>query len=184
MNTTTIPSRSEEWRDIPGYEGIYQASDLGRIRTCEGKTTQGRYGERRWKQRILHHKGECYRTGYRVTLWKGGKPKDWLVARLVALTFIGPDGGLTVNHIDGNRFNNRPENLEWCTNAENIRKGFETGLYASIQKAVVLTYQDGSERRFASMSDASRSMGRSPGYVSLCMKSGKSGAHGVSWRLV
>ena len=66
----------EIWKAIPNYEGIYEASSFGRIRTCEGKTTfTKRHGIRHWKQRILKPKGETYATGYRVSLWKNRKKK-------------------------------------------------------------------------------------------------------------
>ena len=99
----------EIWKDIPDYEGIYQASTLGNIRTVEGKTTFSvRHGERHWKSRILKGRGDNYKTGRRVSLWKDKKCKDWLVARLVAITFLGkPETNLTVNHKDGNRLNNK-----------------------------------------------------------------------------
>jgi hypothetical protein len=129
----------EVWKDIPDYEGIYQASTFGRIRTVEGKTTVStRHGVRHWKSRILKGRGDNPRTGKRVSLWKNGKPKDWLVARLVAITFLGdPPDEFTVNHKDGNRMNNNIDNLEWLSRADNIRHGFDTGLYTTT-KAVSL----------------------------------------------
>lgn len=108
---------SENWKAIPGYEGLYEASTLGRIRTAEGKTTSSRrFFKRVWKQRILKGRGSNPRIGYRVSLWKDGKEKDWLVARLVAMTWIdGYCEGMTVNHKDRNRFNNNIDNLEWLS---------------------------------------------------------------------
>ncbi len=124
----------EGWRDIPGYETLYQASKLGEIRTCEGKTTSSaRFAKRVWKQRVLKQKHSTNRYGRsdaRVSLWKDGKEKTWLVARLVAMTWCeGYKEGLTVNHINGNTIDNRAENLEWITRSENIRHAFNTGLY-------------------------------------------------------
>ena len=124
----------ERWSDIPGYEGLYQASTLGRIRTCEGKTTSSaRFAKRVWKQRIMKQKLNANRKGRidaRVSLWKDGKEKTWLVSRLVAMTWVaGYAEGLTVNHIDGNPMNNACDNLEWLTRAANIQHGFKTGLY-------------------------------------------------------
>ena len=93
------------WKEIPGYEGIYEASSSGEIRTSVGKTTwSSRFNcPRVWKQRILKQKiyqakGRT-RSDARVTLYKDGKPKDFLVARLVAETFLGtPENKMTVNH--------------------------------------------------------------------------------------
>lgn len=81
----------EEWKSIPGYEMLYEASSEGRIRTCEGKvTSSARSPHRVWKQRVLKPKISTSPRGrkdYRVTLWKEGHEKDWLVARLVAMAF-------------------------------------------------------------------------------------------------
>lgn len=100
---------SKVWKDVPGYEGIYQASNFGEIRTVEGKTTHSkRHGKRVWKSRVLKGRGDNLIPGRRVSLWKNGKPKDFLVARLVATTFLGvPPEGFTVNHKDGNKIRER-----------------------------------------------------------------------------
>lgn len=159
----------EIWKDIPGYEGIYQASSNGRIRTVEGKTTfTVRHGVRHWESRILKGRGDNPTTGKRVNLWKNGKPKDFLVARLVALTFLGePPKGYTVNHKDGNRFNNSIDNLEWLSLGDNIRHGFETLLYP--QKSIRLT-KDNNEFNFRSMSQCDKFLDRHNGYTSERMK--------------
>ena len=165
----------EKWRDIPGYEGIYEASTEGRIRSKEGKTTHSRlHGERRWKQRIIKPKlcsNKKGRTDARVDLWKNGANKTLLVSRLVAMTWVdGYSPGLTVNHRDGNPLNNSAENLEWVTRSENIQKGFEDGLYCKNQKPVRLVGRVNIE--FESMAEASRFLGRNDGYVNLCHKRG------------
>jgi hypothetical protein len=156
MNCLSI---EPEWRDIPGYEGIYQASTTGFIRS---------------ESRVLKGRGNNYKTGSRVSLWKDGVRKDFLVARLVALTFLGvPTDGYTVNHIDGNRMNNAVNNLEWLSVADNIRHGFRTGLYSKNQKKVVIRGGDATHS-FASMAEASSFLGRNHGYVSGCAKKQKS----------
>lgn len=162
----------EVWRDIPDYEGIYQASTFGRIRTAEGKTTFcKKHGVRHWKSRILKGRGDNPKTGKRVSLWKDGKPKDWLVARLVALTFLGnPSEGFTVNHKDGNRLNNSIDNLEWLSLADNIRHGFATGLYPT--KAVELS-RDGITITLESMAKCDRFLERPNGYTSEAIKNGR-----------
>ena len=163
----------EEWKDIPGYEGIYQASNMGRIRSAEGKvTSNARYQVRRWKSRILKpkcpHKG---RSDERVSLWKDGAQKDWLVSRLVALTWCeGFRDGLTVNHIDENYKNNAACNLEWVTLADNIRHGFREGLFKNVQAPITLVSSDGERHEFKSMGEASRFLGRFHGYVSQAIK--------------
>jgi hypothetical protein len=170
----------EQWKDIPGYESLYQASNEGRIRTCEGKTTQNaRFSKRVWKQRILKQKLQTNsygRTDARVSLWKDGKSKDHLVARLVAMAWVdGYTQGMTVNHIDGNSMNNNACNLEWLTIGDNIRKGFTDGLYSS-QKGVALI-GTGERHDFQSMAMAGRFLGRTSGYISGCIKKCKNASN-------
>lgn len=166
---------TEIWKDIPGYEGIYQASNLGNIRTHVNKTTQTYlHGTRHWKQRVLKQKyGKL--TGYRISLWKDGKCKGYLVARLIAATFIDNliDTNLTINHIDGNRQNNKVSNLEWLTREDNIRHGFNTGLYKSQYKTILREIKSGSEYSFRNESQASLWLGKSHGYIHECYKRSK-----------
>lgn len=167
----------EQWKDIPGYEGIYQVSNLGKIRTCEGKTTYTeRHGIRHWKQRIIKQKiwENVYgRKDARVSLWKCGKEKTWLVSRLVGLAWCaGYSDGLTINHINGNPLDNRAENLEWVTLSENIKKGYESGLFSNCQREVCLV-RSGRTMMFESMAEASRFLGRNSGYVSNSIKNGR-----------
>ena len=175
----------EIWKPIPFYEGLYEASNLGRIRSVDGKITYStRHGLRKWKGRILKNKTHIPNktTGYRISLWKNKKSKDWLVARLVAMAFIGiPENfehklvkkRITINHKDGNRLNNKVENLEWISLKENIRHAFDTGLMSSTQKPIILIDRNQIAKEFKSMSATSRYLNRNVGYVSLCLKKGK-----------
>lgn len=167
----------EQWRDIPGYENIYQASDQGEIRSCEGKVTwDARHGKRLWKQRVLKQKftrNKKGRTDARVNLWKDGYERTLLVSRLVAMTWCeGYREGMTVNHINGNPLDNRAENLEWVSLRENIVKGFKEGLYSSQQSPVVLS-DNRVSFEFDSQADANRFLGRSHGYINTCLKRNK-----------
>ena len=94
----------EEWRDIKGYEGLYQVSNLGRVRS---------------ERKIL--KGTPDKDGYlRVALCKNGTRKYFGIHRLVAIAFIyNTNNYPCVNHRDENKTNNRAKNLEWCTIAYN-----------------------------------------------------------------
>jgi hypothetical protein len=114
-------------------------------------------------------RGDNPKTGSRVSLWKDGVCKEWLVARLVAITFIGGPTAEsnTVNHINGNRLDNRVENLEWLSLTDNLRHAFDTGLmpYAQIR-----LYNSDCDMKFRSMAVASKFIGRNDGYISLCLK--------------
>lgn len=166
----------EEWKDIPGYEGLYEASTYGQIRTCEGKTTSSaRFAKRVWKQRIMKQKITRNRKGRfdaRVSLWKDGEGKTWLVSRLVAITWCsGYCDGMTVNHKDGNSLNNAASNLEWLSLRDNIKHGFSNGLYST--KVPVVLKDETGELEFASLSEASQYLGRPSGYISNRLKRGK-----------
>lgn len=112
----------EIWKDIPGYEGLYQASNLGRIRSLDAiiyrsasRTRNGYYAKKRGK--ILHL---CNGVQGYLVVNLGQRHKNKRVHRLVALTFIpNPGNKPMINHIDGNVKNNNINNLEWCTNQEN-----------------------------------------------------------------
>lgn len=163
----------EMWKDIPGFEGIYQASNTGLIRSAPGKVTSSkRFSHRAWKTRVLKHKFRVHgkRRDAAVTLWKDGKCKDHLVSRLVAMTWVeGYAPGLTVNHIDGNPLNNNSTNLEWITLSENIKKGYEDGLFSDCQHSIQLVC-DECTLIFESKAAASRFLGRNSGYVSNTLK--------------
>ena len=175
--TEALKIENEIWKDIPGFSGIYQASTLGRIRTAPGKTTSNsKCKQRVWQSRILKPKGNKT-TGYQVTLWLNGWSKTFLVARLVCATFKG-ESSLTVNHIDGNRFNNNIDNLEWLSLADNIKHGFENNLYP--QKGCILTDENFNQYKFNSMSKASEFLGRSTGYISQLIKSKRAYAKDIN----
>lgn len=106
---------SERWRWIDGYEGLYMVSDQGRVMGTPKRTHYGHV-------LALVKK----RTGYvRVCLTKDGKKRYFAVHRLVASAFVGnPEHKPEVNHLNGIRFDNRAENLEWVTRSENEKHAF------------------------------------------------------------
>lgn len=156
----------EIWKDIAGYENIYEVSSFGRVRTSKNKVTHTeRHGERKWKQRYLKDKTPNGRD-VRVSLWKDGESKDYLVHRLVAQAFIPiVYGQHDINHVDGNPKNNRVENLEWCNHLQNNNHAFDNNLIATGTR-IKLSHYSGVKKEFRSLTRASEYLGRNHGYVS------------------
>lgn len=112
----------EEWRDIKGYEGIYQVSDHGNIRSLDRRVVNHRSGSTRLCKGELFSPFDNGHGYLAVPLRVGRKRKNHYVHRLVAEAFIdNPDGKPVINHIDYNTHNNNVNNLEWCTQGENIK---------------------------------------------------------------
>ena len=110
----------EIWKDILGYEGLYQVSDCGQVKSCERSVAHGLKGNQVVKEKILKPILDAY--GYHlVNLYKDGKMKRFKVHRLVASAFIKGDNSLTVNHIDECKTNNHVSNLEYLTREDNLR---------------------------------------------------------------
>ena len=119
---------NEEWKDIPNYEGWYQVSNLGNVRSLDRK--------------IIYSNGKIYiakgknlkptlrKNGYYyVTSAKNSNKPKFDIHKLVAFVFIdNPNNYPCVNHIDGNKYNNRIDNLEWCTYSENAIHADRLGL--------------------------------------------------------
>lgn len=156
----------EVWKDIPDYEGIYQASNLGRIRSLERYYPNGEKSFKHQSTTILkqHIKKHGKRKNVSVTLSKNNKHKTCYVCRLVASAFYGKSS-LTVNHIDGNTLNNNVENLEWCSLEDNIKKGFETGRYNNKFTGIkIVDKATGTVYVFESCASAGRFFNKHPTY--------------------
>lgn len=105
----------EIWKDIEGYEGLYQVSNLGNVRSLN----YGRTGEIKLLNQYTNKKGYKH-----TSLSKNGKVKNHLIHRLVAIAFIpNPNNYKEVNHKDENPSNNNVKNLEWCTREYNNNYG-------------------------------------------------------------
>lgn len=113
----------EVWKDIKGYEGLYQVSNHGQVRALERFLNTRTYPEKILSQRLD-------RYGYpRTTLWKQGKQTTYTIHKLVAEAFIpNSKGKPTINHKDGNKANNYVSNLERATWSENNQHALDTKL--------------------------------------------------------
>lgn len=137
----------EEWKPIKGYEGLYEVSNMGRVKSLH--TSQG----------IILKQYTDYYKYMKVTLNKNGTHKTKLVHRLVAITFIrNPNNYEVVNHKDGNKKNNTVDNLEWCTRSYNTKHAYHNGLMnADAKKRSVILYKRYGE--YKSITEAAKSLG-------------------------
>ena len=112
-------TESETWKDVVGYEGLYEVSNKGNVYSVERMDALGR------EQGGLVLKPKYNNRGYlMVSLYKNGKLKNRTVHRIVAEAFIpNPKGFLEINHKDENKSNNEIFNLEWCTREHNVKYG-------------------------------------------------------------
>lgn len=169
----------EEWRDIKGYEGRYQVSNMGRVKSLARK------------------KGWCIARERMLTLWEqhkgylvvdltddSGHRKHCQVHRLVAQAFIpNPDGKPQVNHKDGNKHNNRVNNLEWMTNYENhIHKVYTLGVNSVKKTKQVFRVED--EKVFSSVHNAARAVGSPNSFscIAAAARGDRKTALGFHWR--
>jgi hypothetical protein len=118
----------EEWRPVVGFEGYYEVSSLGAVRSLDRSTQDARGSGRRHVGKILkpsiHRDGYCY-----VKLHARGIAKTVRIHGIVAAAFIGPrPAGKQVNHISGDKLDNSIQNLEYVTPSENMRHAFRTGV--------------------------------------------------------
>lgn len=180
---------TEEWKDIEGYENIYQVSNMGRIRSvdryenCNGT-------KRIRKGRILINTLSQY--GYKVVcLYKNAKQKQFFVHRLVAMAFIpNPNNYPIINHKDEDKANNYVDNLEWCTIKYNSSYGTapkrisEKQLNRPDKSKPVLQYtKDGHlVGEYPSQKEASRKTKIKQGLVSACCIGKIKTAGGYIWK--
>lgn len=116
----------EVWKDVPGFEGYYQASTLGRVRSVERIQVRSNGWPYKVQSKVLTptKDGNGYlRTAFSVN----SKLTTIKIHRVVAITFLGRTE-LEVNHIDGDKTNNRSTNIEYCTRSENLKHSYRIGL--------------------------------------------------------
>lgn len=176
---------SEIWKPVEGYEGLYEVSDSGNVRSLSRKA-----GKVHIKGRIL--KPFQNRNGYLcVCLSKEGTTKTVGIHRLVATAFVpNPNGKETVNHINECKNDNRASNLEWLTLQENIHYGTRTerqrrNITESIGVAVIQISSDGHNAiaRYDSISEAAKSIKAQPSDILSSISTGRK-CRGYHWRRI
>lgn len=165
----------EIWKDIKGYEDLYQISNMGNVRSLNYSRTG--------KTEILRPGSD---RGYLcVGLCKNGKAKTYRVHRLVAQAFIpNPDELPCINHIDEDKTNNRVENLEWCDHAYNNNYGTRNERVGPNRGKSILCVETGEV--YSSQQEAARRTGISQSHISAvcCKKPKRKTAGGFHWEFV
>ena len=164
--------KKEYWKPVVGYEGHYQVSNFGRVKSIK-------FG----KERILKPKKNKF--GYLcINLYKNNIKKEYKVHRLVAEAFIdNPDNLPQVNHRDENKLNNNADNLEWCTHEYNINYGTRTERCSKKLSKPVLQYTLDGEfvREWPSTMECDRN-GYNRGNVYACCLGKRKTHKGFIWR--
>jgi len=159
---------SEQWKDIPEYEGRYQVSDLGQVRGTGGCLAQ-----------------QPQNSGYLVVhLYLRGSRRVRLVHALVAEAFVaGKFEGAQVNHKNYVKRDNCAENLEWVTRSQNVRHAYENGHKGPRRCAVRgVSIEDGSVLYFRSQLAAEKALaGRASSAIHHCLIGKKKSAYGYRW---
>lgn len=170
----------EEWRDVKGYEGLYQVSNFGNVWSFYVNRALAKH---------LHPNGY-----YAVRLCKCGRHKNIQLGRIVASAFLpNPNNLPETNHKDCNPRNNRADNLEWCTRKYNINYGDRTqkmldspGYKSHIErlKVPILQFQKSGEfvKRWDCASDIEKTQHIDAGNISLCCSGKRGSAGGYIWR--
>ena len=167
----------EIWKDIKGYEGLYQISDLGNKKSFPRNGTIKQ--ERILKQTIDNN-------GYLVVgLYKNNKLKKVCVHWLVANAFIPKrKEHEVINHIDGNKLNNKLSNLERCTQSHNVKESYRLGLEKPVNEKIVMQYdlKGNFIKEWKSGSEASRQLNIGQANISACCRGLRKQVNGFVWK--
>ena len=170
----------EIWKDIPNYDGLYQVSNLGVVKSL---TYCNQYGRIK-KEKLL--KQNIIKSGYCVVSITNKKRKTMPIHRLVAQTFItNPNNLPQVNHKDGNKQNNRVDNLEWCTNEYNMQHAKQNGLLEKRKLKIKVKQYDLNDKmikQWLSAKDVWEELKINNSHITECCKGKRKTAGGYIWR--
>lgn len=149
---------NEVWKDIIGYEKYYQISNLGRVRRKERKVIYKDGREYLYKPKLLSVRE--LKSGYKTTdLTVNNQTKTVYIHRLVAEEFIANPKKLScINHINGNKADNRLENLEWCSYSYNLQHAYDHNLRKKNKKILQFTLNNTFVKEWNSINKAQKEL--------------------------
>jgi len=161
-----VQGEAEIWVDVPGFSGVYEVSSFANVR----------------RKGCGHNLKLCAKAGagyIKCTLHSGGDRVQTYLHRVVCEAFNGPSNGREVNHIDGNKENNLPSNLEWVTRSENVNHGYY--VLGNKINSVIAFNEIGEEILFASIESAVR-LGFDSAHIYRCINNTNRSHKGYKWR--
>ena len=164
----------EQWLDIKGYEGLYQVSSLGRVRSLDRVIIDKNNRKMNYRGSLMSL-NRTTKNGYcQITLSKNGKAKAHYVHRLVAEAFLTNENNYKeVNHKNENKLDNSVNNLEWCDRKYNLSYGSRTKRMCETQGKKILAFKYENNEfvgEFVSHSEAQRILGLSPGSINQMLR--------------
>lgn len=177
-------SVKEIWKDVKEYEGLYQVSNFGKVKSVERKSKNGKKSFRVIKEKILAQTKIGRNREYLcVKLSKNGISKHILIHRIVAKSFIpNPNNYQQVNHKNEIKTDNRVENLEWCDNKYNSNYGCRNIKISKSNSKKVLCVE--TNIIYSNTIQASKETNAYQGDISKCANKKKTKAGGYHWKYV